>query len=439
MRAQTTSFLRMWLQAAVELIIFFPPVLLLHHWFISIPIMVWIAVLIGFYSLGYLTCKWLRLDKWYNLLGAGLFCSFVVVYGGFGLSFSGIVTGLLGFYLFLRGTFMVKQDWKTVFPIQLYWMGLVLYFIVSVFFRLFPDMQGYLPALFWLGIVSVALTLLMAGQERIIQESMPEKNGRHLVNNTQLWHIRFLSIAMLLIIALAAAFKQLIDGLTWLNGWFWRIVLLIAAKLSELLSSKQTAQIPPAKQQPPPLQLPAGKPSAFLVWVEKLLYVLFVAVVIIAVLYLGFLLCKWLIRYYMLLYNWLKSRLEHSGVDQMAGFEDQSTRLTTWGELIKNYSTKASEWLDQLRKREVKWSDLKTNAERTRYLYRLFVMKGFSMGYPIDTYLTAREMILSIQQRMPELSHPSEKLTSLYNQARYSDHPIRDEDIEMLSKALKKD
>jgi hypothetical protein len=123
----------------------------------------------------------------------------------------------------------------------------------------------------------------------------------------------------------------------------------------------------------------------------------------------------------------------------MAGFEDQSTRLTTWGELIKSYSTKASEWLDQLRKREVKWADLKTNAERARYLYRLFVMKGFSKGYPIDTHLTARELILSIQQCMPELSHPSEKLTSLYNQARYSDHPIRDEDIEMLSKALKID
>jgi hypothetical protein len=175
------------------------------------------------------------LDKWYTLLGAGLFCSFVVVYGGFGLSFSGIVTGLLGFYLFLRGTFMAKRDWKTVFPIHLYWMGLLLYFIVSVFIRLFLDMRGYLPALFWLGIGSVALTLLMASQERIIQESMPEKDGRHLVNNTQLWHIRFLSIAMLLFIALAAEFKQLIVGLTWLNSWFWRIVLLSAEKLSDAL------------------------------------------------------------------------------------------------------------------------------------------------------------------------------------------------------------
>jgi hypothetical protein len=300
-------------------------------------------------------------------------------------------------------------------------------------------MHGLLPALFWLGIGSVALTLIMASQERIIQESIPEKDGRHSVNNKQLWQNRFLSIALLLIIAFVAAFKQLIDGLTWLNSWFWRIVLFIAVKLSELLSSKQTAEIPPAKQQPPPLSLPAGKPSAFLVWIEKMVYVLIVAVVIIAVLYLGFLLCKRLIRYYRILYNWLKSRLEQSGVDHMAGFEDQSTRLTTWGELIKSYSTKASEWLDQLRKREVKWSDLKTNAERTRYLYRLFVMKGLSKGNPLDTHLTAREMILSIQQRIPELSHPSEKLTSLYNQARYSDHPIRDEDIEKLSKALKQD
>jgi hypothetical protein len=440
MRAQATSFLTMWLKAAVEILLFFPLIFLFHSWLISTDIIVWLASLIGFYSLGYLASAWLHLNKWYSLLGVGLSCSCIIVYGGFGLTLSGIITGLLGFYLFFRGTFITTRAWSIVFPTAFYWLGLGSYFLVSLYFRLNPETRVHLPLLFWLGLISVAITLLVTSQERIIQESLPEKNGRHLVNRKQLWHSRILSIAVLCVITAAATLKQLAEGLAWLNHIFWQGVIYIARKISELFNSPPQEQLP--EQTPAPVQLPpaeATEPSAFWVWLEKILYILIIAVVCLAALYLLYIIGKRLIRLGKLLYKWLKRRLDQGEIDQKSGYEDESTSLTSWGDLIKSYSSKASDWLDRLRKREVKWSDLATNAEKARYLYRLFVMKSLSKSNKLDTHLTAQEMILSIQKRTPELSHPSEQLATLYNQARYSDHPIQDEDITKLKKSLKSD
>jgi hypothetical protein len=440
MQAHAASFLKMWLKAAVELILAFPLVFLLHYWVISINMPTWIALLIGFYSLGYLASAWLHLNKWYSLLFIGLCCSGIVTYGAFGLSLSGIVTGIFGFYLFFRGTFIAKRAWLTVFQIQYYWLGLAIYFVVAVFFKLKPDMNEYLPLLFWFGLISVAVTLLVSSQERIIQESLPERDGRHLVNNKQLWHSRFLSIAILLIITLAAGLRQIADGLSWLNHMFWKFVLYVAQKLSELFTSKPVEETPPTVEPQPPMVLPPAKePSTVIVWLEKIVYVVFIVVICAVLLFLLYLLGKWLIRFSKRLYNWLTGRLDQNEGNQAAGFEDESTRLTTMGDLIKSYSTKVIDWLEQLRKREVKWSDLTTNAERVRYLYRLFVTKSLSKGNKVDLHLTAQEMISTIQHRLPELSHDSEKLASLYNQARYSDHPVGDEDIKRLSKDLKPD
>ncbi|QGQ98278.1 DUF4129 domain-containing protein [Paenibacillus psychroresistens] len=438
MRGYAAAFFTMWLKAAIEILLFFPILFLVHNWIISTETFIWIALLLVFYSLGYLASAWLYLNKWYSLLGVGLSCSCLIVYGGLGLTLSGIFTGLLGFYLFFRGTFIATRAWNNVFPTPIYWLGLGSYFLVSVYYRLQPETRVHLPLLFWLGLISVAITLLVISQERIIQESLPEKNGRHLVNKKQLWHGRIISIAVLCIITIVATVKQLAEGLTYLNHIFWQGVLYIARKISQLFSSPP--QEPQPEQTPPPAQLPpaeSAEPSAFWMWVEKILYIVVIAVVCVVALYLIYILGKRLIRLGRLLYNWLNRRLNQDGIEQETGYEDESTSLTSWGDLIKSYGSKASNWLERMRKREVKWSDLTTNAEKARYLYRLFVMKSLSKSTKIDSHLTAQEMILTIQQRMPELSDSSEQLASLYNQARYSDHPIQDEDITKLKNSLK--
>jgi hypothetical protein len=439
MRTQAASFLTMWLKAALEILLFFPLIFLFHRFLITTDIIIWLASLIGFYSLGYLASAGLHLSKWYSLLAVGLSCSCILVYGGFGITLSGIITGLIGFYLFFRGTFIASRPWYSVLPTQFYWFGLASYFLVSLYFRLIPETRGYLPLLFWLGLLSVAITLLVTSQERIIQESLPEKNGRHLVNKKQIWHSRILSIAVLCVITVAAMIKQLVEALAWINHIFWQGVFYIVRIINQLFSSPP---LEPRPEQTPPAQLPpaeATNPSAFWLWFEKIVNVLLIVCLCLAALYLIFYIGKKLIRLGKHLYNWLKRRLDQGEVDQRAGFEDESTSLTSWGDLFKSYSSKASDWLERLRKREVKWSELTTNAEKARYLYRLFVMKSLSKSTKVDSHLTAQELILSIQRRMPELSDSSEQLASLYNQARYSDHPIQDEDITKLKKSLKSD
>jgi hypothetical protein len=434
MKAQTASFLKMWLKAAVELILAFPLVFVLYHWVISLNMLAWIAGLIGFYSLGYLACAWLHLNRWYSLLLVGLCCSGVMVYGVFGLTISGVVTGLFGLYLFFRGTFIAKQNWLDVFQIQIYWLGLAIYFVVAVIFRFLPAMRMYLPLLFWLGLISIAITLLITSQERIIQESLLEREGRHLVSNKQLWHSRILSIGILLIITFAAGLRQIADGLFWLM----KFIFFIAEKIMKLTALK-TVEAPSEEPHAPMKLINPKDPNAFIVWLEKILYVLFIVIASAAALYLIYILAKQLVRLIRRLYNWLNGRINENEGKQTIRFEDETSRLATAGGLIKNYSMKVADWLEQLRKREVKWTDLTTNADRIRYLYRIFVMKSLSKGNKVILHLTAQEMISTIKEKLPELSHDHEKLASLYNQARYSDHPIRDEELIKLSKTLKPD
>jgi hypothetical protein len=433
------SFATLLLQALVELTIFFPLILFLNFRFISISIVAWIAVLAGFYALGYLACIGLRLDKWYSLVATGLCCSCVIGYGGFGFSYTGIVTGVLGFYLLIRGTFITKRGWKNVFPIHFYWIGLIMYFVVSVLFRLNPETRVFLPALFWLGFISVALTLIMTSQERIIQESLPEKNGRHLVNPIQLRNNRLLSIAILTIIFMVAAIKQLVEGFLWLNKWFWNSLIYIVQMLSKLTSSQQK-EAPPDNTATPPLLPSNDSPSVFWVWLEKILYILISAVAIAIVLFLLYKIYKWVLRYGVVVYKWLIRKLKHNRMEEASGFEDESTRLVTFGGLIKGYGSRVTDWLDWLRKREVKWSDLTTNAERVRYLYRQFVTKNLSKGTKINLHLTAEETVSAIQRIKHESSHHNEMLLSrLYNQARYSNHSIADEEVVELGKKLQGD
>jgi hypothetical protein len=430
MTFRINAFVTLLLQAVVELTIFFPLILFLHFSLISISIVAWIAVLGGFYALGYLACTGLRLEKWYSFVMTGLCSSCVIGYGGFGFSYTGVITGVLGFYLFIRGTFITKRGWKNVFPIHYYWIGLILYFVESVIFRINPDTRVFLPVLFWLGFLSVAVTLIMTGQDRIIQESLPDKNGRHQVNPNQLRNNRLFSIAILMIIFMVAAIKQISEALLWLNRIFWSSVRYIIHILNKLTSSPPQ-EAAPNKAAPPPLLSSNDSPSVFWVWLEKCLYILIIVVTIALMLFLLYKFYKWVRRNSAALYKWIMGKLSKNRIEAVSGFEDESTRLVTFGGLIKGYSSKVSDWLELLRKREVKWSDLTTNAERIRYLYRQFVVKNLSKGTKINLDLTAQETISAMQQKKGQSSHLNEKLLSrLYNQARYSNHSIHDEEVE---------
>ncbi|MEX2462494.1 MAG: hypothetical protein WD469_14545 [Paenibacillaceae bacterium] len=100
---------------------------------------------------------------------------------------------------------------------------------------------------------------------------------------------------------------------------------------------------------------------------EQVIEYLVIIVLSAAALYLIYIIGKKLIRLGMLWYNWLKRRLDQGEVNQI------------------------TDWLEQLSKREVKWSDLTINAERARYLYRLFVMKSLNKDNKLDSHLTAQE------------------------------------------------
>jgi hypothetical protein len=423
-------FVVIWLQAAVELILFFPVFMLIDDALLSVNLWFWMLGLTLFYMAGYGISRFLKLDKWYSLTVAALCISGAIAVGLFGLSKAGYVTGAIGFYLFFRGVFMANRSWKMMFHSYYYWSGLFLYFAVSVIFRFRQEAQAYESELFWLGLLSVAVTLLITSQEQIIQESLPEKTGNHLVNPAMLWQNRLLTIALLVVITCVAAFNQLSQSFVWVNRWFWQTLFYLIAKLFPK-SKEAPPDITPAAN-PALLPPPAGKPSAFLLWLEKIAYYLVLALIAAALLICIYFIGKWIIRYTRIIYRWLLLRVNNTKKHEWMGYEDESVRLFNWQNIKESYGGKVRDWLDQMLKRELKWSELKTNAERVRFIYRQLLMRSAARGFEAKPYYTVQEVIQAMKQWKPDSAPKGEKLAQLYNKARYSNHSIETQEVEEL-------
>ncbi|MDB5083439.1 MAG: hypothetical protein JWN30_325 [Bacilli bacterium] len=82
---------------------------------------------------------------------------------------------------------------------------------------------------------------------------------------------------------------------------------------------------------------------------------------------------------------------------------------------------------------EPRFSDLTTNRQRIRYLYRQLVLRSMLAGYSYKQFLTPRETGEDLS-RWGQQAQRNKQLIDLYNQARYSEKPISDEQMESVHK-----
>ncbi|MDB5054349.1 MAG: hypothetical protein JWM44_2399 [Bacilli bacterium] len=427
---------KMWLQAAAEVIVFFPVALILYLLFISNPLWPWLGVLMLFYTAGYAAFAYVRLVKGYSLTIASLMCSGIIAIGLFSFTWSGYVTWFLGFYLFFRGVNMAKKTWDQIFPPYLLWIGLLLYFVESVIFHFNPSTRYEQNILFWLGLLNAIMALFILSQTQIISVSMPTKNGRHMINSTILWQNRLLIVGLLAVIFVVASIKQLAEALLWLNKFFWKNLDYLVQKLNRMTDKP----IPDAAVNTPnPIQaLPQASPSAFWIWLEKAVFYLFAALIFVALVILLYFLGKRLFRTVKIIYKWLMLRLNNQPLAAEKGYEDESTKLFSWKNLKDTYRDLLTDGLNQLRAKEAKWDDLTNNAERIRFLYRQLLIRSVSKGFEFNRHLTVQETMIAIQQWKPDSLSKNEHLSHLYNQARYSDHPITDQEVIALREEYKR-
>jgi len=127
-------------------------------------------------------------------------------------------------------------------------------------------------------------------------------------------------------------------------------------------------------------------------------------------------------------------------------YDEEREKIIQWRHLGKNYAEQLKEWLARMTEREQKWSDLKTNSERVRFLYRKMIINAIVKGYEFKSYNTARETIHDLFEFAKEPAKSTEEeinvrieadeASSIYEKIRYGKTTI-DIDDETLDKVKK--
>lgn len=118
------------------------------------------------------------------------------------------------------------------------------------------------------------------------------------------------------------------------------------------------------------------------------------------------------------------------------GYVDEKEVLFQWKELpglwrrglAKRFSHKSSS--------EIKWSQLTSNKDRIRFIYRAVMSQAMENGYLYNKSHTPLETVLELAKiQHSAASHPT--LASAYNQVRYGELDPADDEVNQVLEAVK--
>lgn len=223
---------------------------------------------------------------------------------------------------------------------------------------------------------------------------------------------------------LIAGYKSFETAVLAVWDFLKRAFATILVWLASLLPDLSPAKDPGAQQGPDLSQLGgASEPSAFSLIMEKILTVLAVIVAALLLLFALYQLSRLIKRLLKKLLGRIRDYTRLIG----EGYTDKTESLLDFGEVVKTAREKWESFA-QRHKRPPAWESL-TPRDKVR---RAFAMLLKKLKNPAPA-LTAREALHS-----PDLSLPpdcAQQIASLYEQARYSDHPISPEDADGMRKS----
>ena len=211
-------------------------------------------------------------------------------------------------------------------------------------------------------------------------------------------------------------------------GAYKEAVLNIIRKVLQFLlggSSEEAVPMETAAPQGDGMDLSAlaedSGPSPFWEFMEKVF-------LIIAVILMAFLV-YWIVKNLIKLFK----RLYFKMIDYFGGV-DSSTSINAYEDkeesiFDKNHFTDAlkNRWnkLRENLKRKPRFSDMETNRQRVRFLYKLLLKAGKDQARPAKQSATAREYLVDADATIEK-----ETFLSGYEKARYSNHDVSDEEVQ---------
>ncbi|GAA4877370.1 hypothetical protein GCM10023310_66610 [Paenibacillus vulneris] len=414
------------LKGCIELLLVLPVLLTAAVYLIPESLgLLWIITLPLGYGAGYMLNHLLSMRRAYLQLIASVCLAAMYSYGLFGSSYVAIVSLLVSFITVYRGIRLVWIPWDIYFPVNFYVFGLILYFISSVVLHFVESFEPYMPYLLWGGLVSLIITLFAANESNMKQETL-SGDKEPVIAAEMMWQNRLLVMLILAVILLVVLFRQLGEAVMWLlyQSLHW---------LQALFSGSAEQPVPETPKAPPkvPMNLSGSEePALWLVWLQKIMYFVVGGLVVLGCLLAVYLVLRRVPRLFRLLLSWLAGKLHSEGKrTSKIGYEDDVESLMDW-EALNDKLLSGWKRMFAGSGRE-KWEDLQDNKQRIRYLYRNWLRQSMRRGYLFKSFLTPRETGSEVEQWSGKEISSADALLNLYEQARYGDKPVTDEELTM--------
>ncbi|MCZ8524103.1 MULTISPECIES: DUF4129 domain-containing protein [Paenibacillus] len=419
------------LQGAAELLLFLPLPLLIAVYGLPSPVRwLWLATLPLLYAAGCAAALRLPLERRFPLhaamAAAGALHAVVVL--GFGLP--ALLTFPAGWVLARRGSRLAAEPWGAVLPPPAFAAGLLVHLAASFVLQFVPSFAPYQPALLWGGLTALGIALFRLNQARLQEETL-NRSGTPLLPSAvmgpnRLWTALLLSGVLLLAFgsALEAALRA--------------VLLRLAGLLASLLPEAQDPPMPeagPAPSASPPVLPSAEDPPGWLQWLEQALLYGAGALLALLAIYLLYRLARRLPQGIRHLLAWLAERMNPAGrAGSTDGYEDEVVSLLRVP-TDRHRSTGAGS-----RSREPRWKELRSGAERVRYLYRQWLRRQAAHGLQPAAHRTPAETVRAVSEALDAAGRPAgpaaAELLRLYEKVRYGEQPVTDEEAAGLQALL---
>lgn len=412
-------------QGIIELLFYLPVVLIAAVYLLPLSaIWIWIATLPLCYSGGSLIIAnraGMRLGT-RLLLAAVLGTVHSLLLSAAGLGAGAIwATAICAFIaaLFaLKGMSARSRGWTISFPNTQMLFGVLLYVAMQPLkLMVFKKLIDYNGVLILCGITVVILFFFLANERHLNSETID--TGKTTATLAFKRQNRMMMAIIVVIICVIALFRQIQQTI---ERFFHSIVERLMSWFDKPNEVKPPAEEMPNAAEP---QLPAGEAKAPSEWMLLIEQIFKIIGIILAIAVIGILL------YFLVkkLYQWgrlIAAKLRERGTDQRhaeTGYTDETESLmslTNWREQMGNQLKKL---FPKKRTFAQEWNELRTGAEKIRYLYSRLLRNGTEQGYIAKDYLTPRETADEMANWKDGTLKPSslQSFIDVYEKVRYGD------------------
>lgn len=339
------------------------------------------------------------------------------------------IPAILAPFLFYRGKQHGQNDWNAILPTYAPCVIMVFNFLLMALVNYLGRFARFVPVITPMGILSLIVSFYamnyinrcnLADHQRAAQNSSTAVSRSLSLQNSILTGI-FMGLGALLSCMpwLLTAARYLLKAAGFILGLILDLIFSLVPPLTSGSGASSSSDGFLQGESNP------GWDGFF----KIIANIFFVLIVLVFVVLLFLALRKGLRLLSQLLHNMLEQKGYISGDSD--SFEDTHESIVNLRDLPRKYYNDLKDRLSSLRRGQ-RWSELTTESERIRYLYRHSLKRAEKVGYRHDTAYTPHEALGEAAQELPQIQPVQSDLAAQYDVVRYAEREPQPGDAERI-------